>query len=128
MIILMNNHQEITDIIHRLSVHYHACLALIDHNMHYNLDRSAVRFTQIEKAMLDKLAPFKAERGHNSHPRQTVAPFASHDEMFQANRALITFLKRRLSAIDNNDVCSFLSYWVAALQMENDEMANYLPG
>lgn len=125
----MNNHQEITDIIDRLTEHYHACLALIDHDMHYNLDRSAVRFTQLEKSMLTKLAPFAPESSGGSarQGQQTGRTFASHQEMFQANCKLINFLKRRLSAIDNHDICSFLSYWVAALQMENDEMACYLP-
>lgn len=129
MIILMNNHQEITDIIEKLNHHYLASINLANNNLHSSLDRSVNRFRQVEKSMLDKLAPFESYRRETDAGQSgnRVTPFASHEVMYQANLSLVTFLKHKLAAIENDDIRSFLSYWVAALQMENDEMAKYLP-
>ncbi|WP_253817102.1 hypothetical protein [Vibrio coralliilyticus] len=72
-----------------------------------------------------KVPNFQSETNHSMQESQLVL-MSNYDEMYQSNRQLITYLKSVIGTFNNQKLSSFFSYWVAALQVENDEMAKNL--
>ncbi|CAK2412044.1 hypothetical protein VCRA2113O415_1540001 [Vibrio crassostreae] len=57
---------------------------------------------------------------------QPPALIVSYNDMYQSNLSLISYLKNTIRKFNNQHMSAFFSYWVAALQVENDEIAKHL--
>jgi hypothetical protein len=126
--ILTQNKNELIEIIVRVRAHYDSCLVVINKRFNENVARSALKFAKVEKSMLSKLEVFfdNDESIKEASDKQKVN-FKTYPEMYENNIRLIEFLKLKIKEIKHEEVCTLLSYWVAALQMENDDMKKYLP-
>lgn len=123
----MNSQKEMQDIIKTLNRHYDSSLHLIDQSGYDSLSRSVSRFMTLEKSLLRQLAIFEGWESHQRSVAGTHAcAFESYGQMQQENTYLIKYLIRRMGRIENTAACSILSYWVAAMQIENDEIARHL--
>ncbi|WP_257145776.1 hypothetical protein [Vibrio sp. ES.051] len=56
-----------------------------------------------------------------------VAELGNYKEMHFMNKQLLNNLKTLLKAIDDANLTALVSYWLAALQVENDELEKQLP-
>lgn len=72
-----------------------------------------------------KISDLNPEIDSSTRKYQPIV-ISNYDEMYQSNRQLITYLKNAIGTFNNPKLSSFFSYWVAALQVENDEMAKHL--
>lgn len=59
--------------------------------------------------------------------KQRLASFADYTEMHAMNKRLLDEVKSLLKTIDDTHLTALVSYWLAALQVENDEMQKHLP-
>lgn len=57
---------------------------------------------------------------------QQSTSIVDYNDMYRSNLSLISYLKNIIRKFNNQHMSSFFSYWVAALQVENDEMAKHL--
>ncbi|ELZ1261973.1 hypothetical protein SPN99_004215 [Vibrio fluvialis] len=123
------HHQSIDRILFALKEHYQSCCQLVEYRTHQTLSRAASRFLKVERSMINeikiKVLDLKTENNHSMQESQSVV-ISSYDEMYQSNRQLITYLKSAIGTFNNQKLSLFFSYWVAALQVENDEMAKHL--
>ncbi|WP_172564411.1 hypothetical protein [Vibrio navarrensis] len=123
------HHQSIDRILFALKEHYQSCCQLVEYRTHQTLSRAASRFLKVERSMINeikiKVLDLKTENNHSMQESPSVV-ISSYDEMYQSNRQLITYLKSAIGTFNNQKLSSFFSYWVAALQVENDEMAKHL--
>ncbi|MCL1067518.1 hypothetical protein L2735_11985 [Shewanella olleyana] len=135
MLLIKNNSVEtiqykgVDKLISSLKKHYLACLYLINKKDHENISRAAKRFVKIEHSMINEVnRKFNIEEPIQNHLNvaQPLATISNYHEMYHSNVKLIAFLKSTIRQFNNCHMASFLSYWVAALQLENDEMEKHL--
>ncbi|UTT87292.1 hypothetical protein LZI70_19925 (plasmid) [Vibrio pelagius] len=121
--------QRIDKILFALKGHYQSCRDLVEYRAHQALSRAASRFLKIERSMINeiklKISDLNPEIDSSARKYQPIV-ISNYDEMYQSNRQLITYLKNAIGTFNNPKLSSFFSYWVAALQVENDEMAKHL--
>jgi len=125
--ILKNNYiNRVAFILNKLKHHYSACLDVTHQGKNHNISRTASRFIQIEKSMIEQLkqhfsgVPLHAV--HTPYPEEIT----NFNDMYQSNLHLIHFLKDSIKHFNNATIVGLLSYWIAGLQVENDEMAKYI--
>ncbi|SJN59210.1 hypothetical protein RND59_00205 [Vibrio ruber] len=122
----------VKELLVKIAHHRQRCLPLVDAHSHQNIDRSASRFVKIEKVMLNKIANlFFDQNGDDfiaEHTNKTdIATISHYQEMHFMNAQLLRELKQLLRELDDANLAMLLSYWIAALQVENDELEKYLP-
>ncbi|KIT32494.1 hypothetical protein H323_14865 [Vibrio parahaemolyticus VP766] len=62
------------------------------------------------------------------HANKTgIATLGNYKEMHFMNAQLLSELKQLLRELDDANLTALISYWVAALQVENDELEKHLP-
>ncbi|WP_038180855.1 hypothetical protein [Vibrio rhizosphaerae] len=124
--------KRVRELLVKIAHHRQTCLPLVDPHSHQNIDRSAYRFVKIEKVMIKKIAAlffdqdgddFIAEHTH----KHDIATPNNYQEMHFMNAQLLRELKQRLRELDDTNLATLLSYWIAALQVESDELEKYLP-
>ena len=124
------HYKGVGDVLFRLKNHYISCINLIGNRSNGNLFRAASRFMKIEHSMIDEIIrTFNIkETNINSTPmiEEARPVILNYNDMYTSNLNLITFLKNTIKTFNNQHMSSFLSYWVAALQVENDEIAKHL--
>lgn len=111
-----------------LSVHYLSCTKFIADKRYGNIARVAQRFIKIEGSMINKVST-KFDRQTDLQRQQGECHYpviSNYTDMYQRNIALISYLKSTIKQFDSHQLAAFFSYWVAALQVENDEMAKHL--
>lgn len=114
-------------------IHHHArSLTLLKKRPNNALTRSAHRFVVVEQALMNRVAKllFKqksqqvlsrlahAQRSHSKDDQS----FDDYQHMYHANTQLIIALRTHLREITDRSLTLQISYWVAAMQMENDEI------
>lgn len=115
-------------ILSKLKNHYTACIGITKQGFNHNISRTANRFIKIEKSMIEQINKlFNHVLLHTIHPLYHEK-INSFNDMYQSNLNLIHFLKSSLRHFSNKKIVALLSYWVAGLQMENDEMAKHIHG
>lgn len=112
--------------------HRQRCEALIYAQSHRTLARSAYRFVKIEKVMIQKMAMllFKQDgeqfiTAHNTG--YDVIEFDDYNEMHAMNKSMLKDIKSLIKTTGDTNLTALVSYWLAALQIENDEMHKHLP-
>lgn len=125
------NNTRIHELLVRMVHHYQKCLPLVEPHSHQNISRSAYRFVKIEKVMIKKMAElFLDHNGEDfmtQHTRNTITLLDDYSAMHGLNTRMLRELKQCLRSLDNTHLAAALSYWVAALQVENDELGKYIP-
>ncbi|MCA2447914.1 hypothetical protein LAZ54_26580, partial [Vibrio alginolyticus] len=56
-----------------------------------------------------------------------IATLGNYKKMLFMNAQLLSELKQLLRELDDANLTALISYWVAALQVENDELEKHLP-
>lgn len=125
------NHTRIRALLIKIAHHRQMCLPIVDPHSHMNIGRSAYRFVKIEKVMIKKIAGLFFERDGEDFitepENQTgVKTPGNYKEMHVMNAHLLNELKQELRGMDDTNLAALISYWVAALQVENDELENYV--
>jgi hypothetical protein len=113
-------------ILTKLKVHYDACLTITHKNFNQNISRTANRFITIEKSMINEISSLSNSPVPVETHQYIPMPINNYSDMYKSNLLLITFLKQNIKKFRSPSVASLLSYWVAGLQVENDEMAKYI--
>lgn len=111
-----------------LSAHHVSCTKFIADKHYGNIARIAQRFIKIEGSMINKVSTkffrqteVQLQQGDLHYP-----VISNYIDMHQRNIDLISYLKSTIKQFNNHQLAAFFSYWVAALQVENDEMAKHL--
>ena len=124
------HYKGIGHVLFRLKKHYVSCINLVKNRSNGNLFRAANRFMQIEHSMIDEIIRtfnIKETNINSTHVIEEAPPvILNYNDMYTSNLNLIGFLKNTIKTFNNQHMSSFLSYWVAALQVENDEIAKHL--
>lgn len=133
---LLEGHHHSTQLIHykgvefvlsHIKAHYSSCADLLSYNSNQNISRSANRFIKIEKSMIDEITKtFSHQNDSNLIIQTPIRKLNNYHDMYKNNVELILFLKVSMKKLNNKSLSAFLSYWVAALQIENDEISKYL--
>ncbi|CAE6879308.1 hypothetical protein ACN5SO_001119 [Vibrio parahaemolyticus] len=126
------NNTRVRELLIKMAHHRQTCLPLVDPHSHMNIARSAYRFVKIEKVMIKKMVDlFFDQNGDDfiaEHANKTgLATLGNYKEMHFMNAQLLSELKQLLRELDDANLTALISYWVAALQVENDELEKHLP-
>jgi hypothetical protein len=114
-------------VLFRLKKHYLSCVDLIKYNAYGNINRAANRFIKVERAMINEMSKiFNIDQSKSINLEQENVIIDNYGDMHESNLQLIMVLKETMRKFNNREVSAFLSYWVAALQVENDELAKHL--
>ncbi len=122
----------VRELLVKMAHHQQRCVSLVHASSHRMLARSAHRFVKIEKVMIKKMAMvFLDQDGEplikEAACKQRLASFADYTEMHAMNKRLLDEVKSLLKTIDDTHLTALVSYWLAALQVENDELQKHLP-
>lgn len=112
-----------------LKEHYFSCVELVEQKTNGNISRAANRFIKIERSMIKEVnTKFCVDGTDSDHSilSQQSTSIVDYNDMYRSNLSLISYLKNIIRKFNNQHMSSFFSYWVAALQVENDEMAKHL--
>ncbi|MBF9003299.1 hypothetical protein [Vibrio nitrifigilis] len=123
----MKNRREISDISNTLEKHYQACSKLTHKTAYDSIFRSVSRFITLEEALLNQLTQFDCDKNNiqiRKNQFNNTEIFESYGELLNANTSLIKYLTEMIAVIENIEVCSLLSYWTAAMKIENDDIAS----
>lgn len=127
------NNTRVRELLIKMAHHRQTCLPLVDPHSHMNIARSAYRFVKIEKSDDQKKWSiyFFDQSGDDfiaEHANKTgIATLGNYKEMHFMNAQLLSELKQLLRELDDANLTALISYWVAALQVENDELEKHLP-
>ncbi|ASA54824.1 hypothetical protein [Vibrio gazogenes] len=129
---LVKEFTRVRALLKKIANHRQTCLPLVDPHSHQNIDRSASRFVKIEKVMISKIADLLFDQsGDDFIAEQTnktnVTALSNYQEMHFMNAQLLRELKQQLNDLDDTRLATLISYWIAALQVENDELEKCLP-
>ncbi|GGB11973.1 hypothetical protein [Agarivorans gilvus] len=118
-------------VINLLRDHYQRCLSLIHQPLEHAVRRALERLIRVEQKAICSLANFvKKEDLKQDIIKQSSASVRlvepSTDALLQENLALIEALKLQLQALQQPALIQLLSYWLAALQIEHDELAKHI--
>lgn len=117
------------DIITTLEKHYYSSRNLINNSGYDTVSRAVSRFITLEKSLLRQLMLLEFDRAFQEKRAADYRDsFENYAEMLRANTELVKYLTKRTAAITDEAASSILSYWVAAMQIENDELARGLGG
>jgi len=118
-------------VINLLRDHHQRCLRLIHQPLEHAVRRALERLIRVERKAICSLANFVKKEdlkqdiiNQSSASIRLVEP--STDALLQENLALIEALKLQLQALQQPALIQLLSYWLAALQMEHDELAKHI--
>jgi hypothetical protein len=123
------HYRGIEKILCTLKDHYFSCVDLIEQKAHGNIARAANRFIKVERSLINEVNTkfcINNEVNDNNILSQPPALIVSYNDMYQSNLSLISYLKNTIRKFNNQHMSTFFSYWVAALQVENDEIAKHL--
>lgn len=126
------NHTQARELLVKVAHHRQTCLPLVDPHSHMNLARAAYRFVKVEKVMIKKMAELLFDKNGDDiiaeHASKSgIATLGNYKEMHFMNTQLLSELKQLIKDLDDANLAALISYWVAALQVENDELEKYLP-
>jgi hypothetical protein len=118
-------------VINLLRDHHQRCLSLIHQPLEHAVRRALERLIRVERKAICSLANFVKKEdlkqdiiNQSSASIRLVEP--STDALLQENLALIEALKLQLQALQQPTLIQLLSYWLAALQIEHDELAKHI--
>ncbi|KIT55207.1 hypothetical protein H334_20375 [Vibrio parahaemolyticus 901128] len=122
------NNTRVRELLIKMAHHRQTCLPLVDPHSHMNIARSAYRFVKIEKVIFARPLATAGDDFIAEHANKTgVATLGNYKEMHFMNAQLLIELKQLLRELDDANLTALISYWVAALQVENDELEKHLP-
>lgn len=115
----------------QLILHYDKSLPLTQYNTNQSITRAANRFLMIEKAIIDKMIALYFPQSIETvlqHKRAhlNAVHIDNYRMLHQENSALLMTLKLFIRETIDPSLKNLLAYWVAALQIENDEIFNQL--
>ncbi|MGO1297616.1 MAG: hypothetical protein ACTMIA_09950 [Vibrio sp.] len=122
----------VRELLVKMAHHRQRCVPLVHAQSHITLARSAQRFVKIEKVMIKKMAMLFFEQDGETFITANsmgygTAEFGDYQEMHAMNKWMLNDVKLLLKTIDDTNLTALVSYWLAALQIENDEMQKHLP-
>lgn len=123
--------QQISQLLIQSLHHYQASLSLLQHQANSSVTRAAYRFLRIESSMLNKISHIYFDKELDDFIKHyqvdlSVKPVKSYQDFFAKNCELLTQLKGLIRQIDFPEFKVQVSYWIAALQMENDEIRKHI--
>ncbi|MFH0240367.1 hypothetical protein [Vibrio alginolyticus] len=126
------DNNRVRELLVKMTHHRQTCLPLVSPQSHMTLARAAYRFVKIEKVMIKKMAKLFFDQDGEQFIAENateygVAELGNYKEMHFMNKLLLDDLKALLRAIDDTNLTALVSYWLAALQVENDEIEKHLP-
>ncbi|MEO9654230.1 hypothetical protein [Marinomonas sp.] len=113
----------VQEVLEKSVSHYQACMGLGDLHESQRISRAASRFIKTEKSMIRDI---NVKIGIECPQLPCSDKIKNYSSMYAYNSRLISFIKSKIKQNLDIKVITLLSYWVAALQIENDEMAKYL--
>lgn len=122
----MNYFHRIELILVKLQTHYQACLCVTQKSFNHNVSRTANRFITIERAMINEISDRFIDSVSVDTEDKIFIQINSYSDMYRSNLLLISFLKKSIKKFHSPSITALLSYWVAGLQVENDEMAKHV--
>ena len=126
-----NDHSQLSQVVFAMQYHYQSCSSVLESAPNEKQNRAAERFLQLEHKAIKALAKVVMVE---SMPTQeqlkqgnfTLSPVHTFEDMYLANERLLANIKFKFKAILNERLSSVLSYWLAALQVEHDDLAKHL--
>lgn len=117
----------------RLALHCAMCRDSFLHIKHTPIGSSIERLIQLEKALFRHLmhsSDWGVElEGHLLPHDEAIhggKKYHNMNEFIQHTESIIGELKHTLLTVDNANVSKTLSYWLAAIQIEFDQINNYI--
>lgn len=118
-------------VLNRLRQHHHLCFRFSCQPLAQAVRRPLERFLRVEQKAIFSLANFLMKEDLkqdflNLEKAKLQAEVASPVVLLQENQRLMNGLKQSLSRIHEPQLLRLLSYWLAALQIEHDELAQHI--
>ncbi len=115
----------------RLALHCAMCRDSFLHIKHTPIGSSIERLIQLEKALFKHLihsSDWEVEGNLLPHNESihTGKKYHNMNEFIQHTESIIEELKYTLFTVDNTNTSKTLSYWIAAIQIEFDQIKNYI--
>ncbi len=120
-------------VLNLLKYHHQQCYFLINQQLDHAVKRALSRFIRVEQQAIYSLANFVKKEDLKqdvmNHAKVSIgAARPSIETLLAENSHLMDALKHALKAVNEPALVQLLSYWLAALQIEHDELVQQIHG